>query len=110
RPFADRLANGADRLREIVDRMMRRHIARLEMNFGGAAPVSGDEAVQNLGEETPLFRLKPTHDAAIDRDQIALGIDEQIAGVHVGMEEAVTQRLAEKGLDDDAREAGKIVP
>ncbi len=43
--IVDRLADGADRLREIVDRVMRRHIAGLEMHFGDAVIVAGDEAV-----------------------------------------------------------------
>ena len=42
--IVDRLADGADRLREILDRMMGRHIAGLEMHFGDAAIVAGDEA------------------------------------------------------------------
>ena len=54
----DRLADGADRLREIVDRMLRRHVAGLEMHLGGAAVVAGDEAVEDLGEEAPLLRAR----------------------------------------------------
>ena len=54
----DRLADGADRLREALDRMMRRHVAGLEMHLGGAVIVAGDEAVEDLGEEAPLLRRR----------------------------------------------------
>jgi hypothetical protein len=67
----DRLADGADRLGEIVDGMVRRHIAGLEMHLGDAAIVAGDEAEQDLGEEAPLLRAEPAHDAEIDRDEPA---------------------------------------
>ena len=42
---ARRLADGADRLCEAFDGMGRRHIAGLEMHFGSALIVAGDEAV-----------------------------------------------------------------
>ena len=42
-----------------------------------------------LGEEQPLLRPEPAHDAEIDRDQPALRVDEQIARMHVGVKEAV---------------------
>ena len=104
----DRLADGADGLREILDRMMRRHIAGLEMHFGDAAIVAGDEAQQDLGEEAPLLHAEPAHDAEINRDQPAGIVEEQIAGMHVGMEEAVAQRVAQKALDHLAAEFRQI--
>ncbi len=39
----------------------------------------------------------------------SLGIDEQIARVHVGMEEAVAQSVTQKALDHLAAEVGQIV-
>ena len=68
----DRLADGADRLGEILDRVVRRHVARLEMHLGDAAIVAGDEAEQDFGEEAPLLRRQPAHDAEIDGDEPAL--------------------------------------
>jgi hypothetical protein len=38
-----------------------------------------------------------------------LRIDEQVAGMHVGVEEAVAERLAQEALDDDARERREVV-
>ena len=104
----DRLADGADRLREILHRMMARHIAGLEMHLGDAAIVARDEAQQNFREEAPLLQPEPAHDAEIDRDQPAGIIEEQIAGMHVGMEEAVAQRVAQETLDHLAPEIGQI--
>ena len=54
----DRLADGADGLREILHRVMARHIAGLEMHFGDAAIVAGDEAQQDFGEEAPLLHAR----------------------------------------------------
>src|SRR5712692_2044954 len=105
----DRLADGADRLREILDRMMGRHVTRLEMNFGGPAPVAVNEAEEDLGEELALLRPEPSHDAAIDRDQASIGIDEKISRVQIGMEKPVADRLLEKRSDQHAGQPNRIV-
>ena len=75
----DRLADGADRLREILDRMMRRHVAGLEMDLARRADSRADEAEQDLGQEAPLLHAEPAHDAEIDGDETALRVDEEIA-------------------------------
>ena len=104
----DRLADGADRLREALDRMMPRHIAGLEMHLRRAVIVAGDEAEQDLGEEPPFLRAEPSHDAEVDRHQPAVVVDEQVAGMHVGVKEAVAQRVAQEGLDHRAAERRQI--
>ena len=76
---------------KLFDRMMPRHIAGVEMHLRRALIVAGDEAEQDFGEEAPLLRPEPSHDAEVDRDQPAVVVDEQIAGMHVGVEEAVAQ-------------------
>ncbi len=78
------------------------------MHLGDAAIVARDEAQQNLGEEAPLLHAEPAHDAEIDRHQPAGIVEEQIAGMHVGMEEAVAQRVAQKTLDHLAPEIGQV--
>src|SRR5215468_1118075 len=88
--------------------MMRRHIASLEMHFRGAEVVAGDEAEQDLGEESSFVWAEPSHDAEVDRDQASLGVDEQIARVHVGMKKAITKRVAQEGLDQGAAEHWEI--
>ena len=63
---------------------------------------------QDFGEEAPLLQAEPAHDAEIDRDEPAGIVEEQIAGMHVGMEEAVAQRVAQKALDHLAAEIGQV--
>src|ERR1700682_2413068 len=101
----DRLADGADGLGKILHRMMPGHIAGLEMHLGDAAIVAGDEAQQNFGEEAPLLHAEPAHDAEIHGDKPAGVVEEQIAGMHVGMKEAVAQRMAQEALDHLAAES-----
>ena len=77
-----------------------RHVARLDVHLGDALVVAADEAVEDLGEEAPLLRPDAAHDAEIDGDEPALAVDEEIPLVHVGVEEAVAQRVAEERLHD----------
>src|SRR5436305_11342848 len=88
--------------------MMRRHIAGLEMHLGDAAVIAGDEAQQNLGEKTPLLHSEPAHNAEVDRDQPAGLVEEQVAGMHVGVKKPVAQGVAQKTLDHLAAKIGKV--
>jgi hypothetical protein len=105
----DRLADRADRLREALDIVMAGHVARLEMHFGDADVIAGDEAVEDFGEETALLLAEPPDNAHVDRDDHALRIDEEIARMHVGMEETVAQRMAQEGLDQRVGKRVEIV-
>ena len=88
-----------------------RHVAGVEMHLRGAVVVARDEAEQNFGEEAPLLRPEPAHDAEIDRDQPAVVVDEQIARMHVGVEEAVAQRMAQETSGSPrGRAAGRSRP
>src|SRR5919108_428561 len=78
------------------------------MVSGDAAVVARDEAQENFGEETPLLHAEPAHDAEIDRHQPAGIVEKQIAGMHVGMKEAVAQRVAQETLDHLASKVGQI--
>ncbi len=82
----DRLANGADSLRETRHIMRVRHIARLEMHFGDAHIVARNEAIENFGQKTPLLLVETSGNAKIDRDDQPLRIDKQIARMHIRME------------------------
>src|SRR3569623_2661431 len=88
--------------------MMRGHVARLEVNFGDAAVVTSDEAIEDFREELALLHSEPAHDAEIDRHQPSVAIDEQLARVHVGVEEAIAQRVAQEILDHLAPECRQI--
>jgi hypothetical protein len=79
------------------------------MHFGHAPVVPRDEAVQDLGEEAPLLQPEAPHDAEIDGDDAALIVDEQIAGMHVAVEEAVAHGVAQEGLHQSATDRLQIV-
>ena len=68
------------------------------MHLGGPAIIAGDEAMQDFGEEQPFLHAEPAHDAEINGDQPAAVVDEQISRMHIGMEETVAQRVAQKRL------------
>jgi hypothetical protein len=104
-----RLADGAQRLRELLDRMFRRHIAGFEMHFRHAAVIARDEAVENLGQEAPLLFAEPAHDAEVDGDKAALLVDEEIALMHVGMEKAVAHGVTQEGLQHMGAELLEVV-
>ena len=59
--IVDRLADGADGLREALDRMMPRHVAGVEMHLRGAVIVAGDEAVAGFrpGSGAPSAPSRP---------------------------------------------------
>jgi len=78
---------------------MPRYVADIEVPLCNHPVVAGNEAVKDIGEEAPLLAADPPHDAEIDRDDRAsLGVGEEIARVHVGMEEAVADRVLEEAL------------
>ncbi len=54
------------------------------------------------------MRPETAHDAEVDRDDPALGVDEKIALMHVGVEKAVAQGVAQKGLDQRPRQRARI--
>jgi hypothetical protein len=58
------------------------------MDFGDAAVIAGGQAVEDFGQPQPRLPVDPAHDAEIDRGDAAVGAHEQIALMHVGMEEA----------------------
>ncbi len=68
------------------------------MHFGHAAIVPGDEAMENLGEEAALLHAEAAHDAEIDGDDAALVIDEQIAGMQIGVEKPVAHGVQQEAL------------
>src|SRR6201999_739768 len=94
--------------REILHRMMPRNIAGLEMHLGDTTIIAGDEPQEYLGQKATLLQAKPPHDAEIDCNQPPGIVEEQISRVHVGMEEAVPQRVAQETLDHLATEVGQV--
>ena len=94
----DRLADRAAGLGEHLARLVGRHVARAELHLGHGAIVAAQEGDQQLGEIAARVLVDAAHDAEIDRHDVALAIDEGVAAMHVGMEEAVAEHLVEEGL------------
>ena len=88
--------------------MVRRHVAGLKMHLGGTPIIAGDEAMQDFREEQTLLGAEPAHDAEIDGDQLAVVINKEISRMHVGVKEAVAQRMAEKGLNQRPGELPQV--
>ena len=101
----DRFADGTQRLRERLYRVRARHVSGPEMNLRRAAVVAMDQPMQDFGEEAALAGPEPPHDAEIDRNHRAVLLDEQVALVHVGVEEAVAHGVAQERLQHCHAEA-----
>ena len=65
------------------------------MDVGDAHVIAGEEPEQHLGEVAPGRAIEPAHDAEVDGDEVAGGIDEQISRVQIGVKEAVAKHLVE---------------
>ena len=105
----DRLADRAAGLGEHLERLVGRHVARPELHLGDRAIVAPQEGDQQLGEIAARVGIDPAHDAEIDRHDAALAVDEGVAAMHVGMEEAVAEHLVEEGLGGLAHDDVGIV-
>ena len=106
----DRLPDGANGLREVLHAVHLGNVARLEVNFRNPAIVTGDESEENLGQESAFLWPQPAHDSEINRGEPALPVDEEVPLMHVGVEEAVANRMSQEGLDDDASKLRQIEP
>ena len=101
-----RFTNGAQSGCEFGDVVVRRHILRLEMNFGDSLIIAGDQAVEDFGQPQSRPAVDPPHDPEVDRCEPPIAKREQIALVKVGVEETVHHRLAKEGADQRARKLG----
>ena len=91
--FADRPAC----LCEGVERPACRHVPRREMDFRHPAVISGEKTDQHVREVEAGVAIEPPHDAEIDDGDRAIGIDEHVSGVEIGVEKTIAEDLVEKG-------------
>jgi len=102
RLLEDRLADGADCRLELVDLGFRRHPARIDMQLGDLAVVALEEGHQVARQVVLILGRQAADDAEVHRDVLRaprlMAADEDVAGVHVGMEEAVAKHLGEEDL------------
>ncbi len=102
RLLEDGLAHGTDRRLELVDLGFRRHPARIDVQLRHLAVVALEEGHQVARQVILVFRCEAADDAEVHCDVLRvprlLGADEDVAGVHVCMEEAVAEDLGEENL------------
>ena len=89
--------------------MVRGDVAGFEMDLGDTLIVAGDEPVEDLREPDARAAVDPAHDAEVDRGDPVAGQCEQVALVHVGVEEPIGDRLAQERADERVGKAGKVV-
>ena len=78
------------------------------MHLAHPQVIAGDEAIEDLRQEHAFPRAKAADDAEIDGHQISRPVDEQVSLVHVGMEEAVADGVAEEALDHRIAERHEV--
>ena len=69
------------------------------MHLRDPVVVLAQEAHQDLGIDPARIGVDPAHDPEVERDDRAVRPELQVALVHVGMKEAVAQRVGQEGLD-----------
>src|SRR5688572_4378476 len=99
----DGLADGAYRGLELVDAGAGGYPAALEVQHGDAPVVALEEGEEIAGEVELVARVERADDAEVyGRVAWALrvaGVDEDVPGVHVGVEEVVPEHLREEDLN-----------
>ncbi len=80
------------------------------MDFGDAAVIAGDQAVEDFGQPDPRAAVDSAHDPEVDHRDAPVGQREEISLVKVGVEEAVDDRLPQEGADQGCRERLAVVP
>src|SRR6056297_255316 len=104
--FTDR----AQRPGEFIDVTVTGDIPRLEMNLGDALIVALDEAIENLGVDAARVFVDMAHDAEVEGDDVAVRGDFQISLVHVRVEKAVAQGMAQEELQNTLSQLVEIMP
>ncbi len=98
RALEDRFAHAADRRFEFIDAGMLGHPFRLHVQFGDAAVIAVEESEEVLRQIALVLGAQRAHDAEIDGDVLSLRADEDVARMHVSVEEVVAEHLGEEDL------------
>src|SRR6516164_6334338 len=88
--------------------MMSRHVASVEMHLRRSVIIAGYESKQDFSQKLPLLLSESSHDAEVDSDQPAVNVDEEVTWMHIGVEKAVAQGMAQKALNDFAAELRQV--
>src|SRR5205814_6894504 len=112
RPMGDRLAHGPDLALQLIGTRVLRNPAGCDMRGRYSMVVAAEESEEILSEVILVGLRERAHDAEVEGDVFAVvrgvGGDEDVARMHVGVEEAVAEHLREKDLDAGAGEAGDV--
>ena len=100
----DRFAHRADRRFELIDGGVLGRPAGFDVGLGDAAIVAAEEREEVLREVVLVEIAQRADDAEVERDVAAVRTDQDVARVHVGVEEAVAEHLREEDLDAGARD------
>ncbi len=102
RALEDRFAHGADGRLEFVDAGVLRHPAGFHVQLGYAAVITVEKGVEVLRQIALVGVQQRADDAEVHRQVgrvVRVGsIDEDVARVHVGVEEVVLEHLGEEDL------------
>ena len=106
--------HGADGRLQLVHPGIRRHPARFDVQLGDPFVVTPEEGREILRKVLFVELGECAHNAKVERDvapkRLGCQADLDIAGVHVGVEEAVAKNLRKKQRDTVARQLGDINP
>ena len=108
RPRKNRFAHGANGGFEFIDARLCGHPARFDVHFSDAPIVAPEKSEEVVRQIMFVDRRQRAHDAEVERDVLAVGGDEYVARMHVGMKKTVAEDLGEKYFDARARELLQI--
>ncbi len=112
RPVEEGFADGTDCRLELVDAGFLGCPAGFDVHFGDALVIALEEGQEILRQIVLVDIGQGADDAEVQRDVAAavrpFGGDENVAGMHVGVEEAVAEHLGEKYFDAGAGQARDV--
>src|ERR1700722_16327673 len=112
RLVVNRLAHGAHRRIEFIHPGTLGHPAAFDVQPRNPAAIAVEKRHEDFGQRVLVARLQGADNAEIDR-RVArvlriIDLDENIAGVHVGMKEIVAEHLREEYLDAVLGQLGNV--
>ena len=105
-----RLAHCAYRRFQLLRPRFGRHPARLDVRRGDTVVVAVEESQKVNRQITLVVIRQAADDAEIQRDIAVVGRHQNIARMHIGMEEAVAEHLREKSFHAVFRQLVQILP
>ncbi len=104
----ERLAAGAYRRLQFLDARLGRRPARFDMHLGDTLVVAAEEGEKVVRQIILVDVGERADDAEIQCHILAIGGDEDVARMHVGMKEAIAEHLGEEDFHTIARQLLEI--